>query len=290
MKRKSAAIDASSLPVASLDLSRPAAEQIASALKSAVLNMQIAPGAMISENEVGQLFGASRTPVREAFAQLRDDGLVVTWPSRGTYVSKLSEHQIRGAQFLREALEVAVVDRLCSEGISDRALAALEDNRIGAHRAMGYVKEAFPEEKIKLIPGVAAIGHVRYPTRGSSILENTQPHIIETLSGPIYAIASNGDLANWSTGAPDAIPAVGGAMDLVAGVKTTFIITQHCTKKGEAKLVDRCSYPLTGQAVVHRIYTDLAVIDVTPKGFKVVELAPGVSFDYVQQRTDASLY
>lgn len=128
MKRKSAAIDATSLPVASLDLSRPAAEQIASALKSAVLNMQIAPGAMISENEVGQLFGASRTPVREAFAQLRDDGLVVTWPSRGTYVSKLSEHQIRGAQFLREALEVAVVDRLCSEGISEKALASLDDN------------------------------------------------------------------------------------------------------------------------------------------------------------------
>ena len=104
MRRKSAAIDASSLAVTPLDMSRPEAEQIASALKTAILNMQIAPGAMISENEVGQVFGASRTPVREAFAQLRDDGLILTWPSRGNYVSRLSENQIRGAQFLREEI------------------------------------------------------------------------------------------------------------------------------------------------------------------------------------------
>lgn len=76
-------------------------------------------------------------------------------------------------------------------------IAALENNRIRAERSMGYVKEAFPEEKLHGITGTAAIGHVRYPTRGSSVLENTQPHIIETLSGPIYAIASNGDLVNY---------------------------------------------------------------------------------------------
>lgn len=108
-------------------MSRPAAEQIASALKTAILNMQIAPGVMISENEVGQVFGASRTPVREAFAQLRDDGLILTWPSRGTYVSKLSEHQIRGTQFLREVLEVAVVERLCSGVLAPGSRNALED-------------------------------------------------------------------------------------------------------------------------------------------------------------------
>ena len=128
MNRKSPIIDVSAFPVASLDLSRPAAEQIASALKAAILNTSLAPGSMISENEVGLMFGASRTPVREAFAQLRDDGLIVTWPSRGTYVSRLSERQIRSAQFLREALEVAVVDRLCASGISSEALAALDDN------------------------------------------------------------------------------------------------------------------------------------------------------------------
>ncbi len=102
-------------------------------------------------------------------------------------------------------------------------------------------------------------------------------------------ISKQGDLANWSTGEPDAIPAVGGAMDLVAGVKTIYVITQHCTKSGEPKLVESCSYPLTGKAVVTRIYTDLAVIDVTPDGFEVAELAPGISFDYAQERTGCKL-
>jgi len=102
-------------------------------------------------------------------------------------------------------------------------------------------------------------------------------------------IAQNGDLANWSTGAPDAILAVGGAMDLVAGVKNIYVITQHCTKKGDPKLVENCSFPLTGPGVVSRIYTDLAVVDVTPDGFELVELAPGVDFDYVQERTGAKL-
>jgi 3-oxoadipate CoA-transferase, beta subunit len=102
-------------------------------------------------------------------------------------------------------------------------------------------------------------------------------------------VARNGDLANWSTGADDAAPAVGGAMDLVAGVKTIYIITQHTTKDGEPKIVDECTYPLTGKAVVDRIYTDLAVIDVTADGLAVRELAPGVSFNYVQERTGAAL-
>jgi 3-oxoadipate CoA-transferase beta subunit len=102
-------------------------------------------------------------------------------------------------------------------------------------------------------------------------------------------VAANGDLANWSTGAPDAIPAVGGAMDLVAGVKTIYVITQHCTKNGDPKLVEACSYPLTGLGVVDRVYTDLAVVDITERGFQLVELTPGVSFDYVQGRTGAPL-
>lgn len=102
-------------------------------------------------------------------------------------------------------------------------------------------------------------------------------------------IAENGDLANWSTGAPGAIPAVGGAMDLVAGVKTIYVITQHCTRGGEPKLVEACSYPLTGRSVVDRIYTDLAVIDLVPDGFQLVELAPGVDYDYVAERTGAAL-
>lgn len=102
-------------------------------------------------------------------------------------------------------------------------------------------------------------------------------------------VSEQGDLANWSTGEPDAIPAVGGAMDLVAGVKTIYVITQHCTKAGISKLVESCTYPLTGKKVVNRIYTDLAVIDITPAGFQIVELAPSVNFEYVQQRTTGQL-
>ncbi|MFG0315516.1 MAG: 3-oxoacid CoA-transferase subunit B [Phycisphaerales bacterium] len=102
-------------------------------------------------------------------------------------------------------------------------------------------------------------------------------------------VSQHGDLANWSTGAPDAIPAVGGAMDLCAGVKSVYVITQHTTKQGEAKLVERCTFPLTGVGVITRVYTDLAVIDVTPEGFRVAELSPGVDFEYVQQRTGAPL-
>ena len=102
-------------------------------------------------------------------------------------------------------------------------------------------------------------------------------------------ISQSGDLANWSTGKPGAIPAVGGAMDLVAGVKKVFVLTQHTTKTGEPKLVESCTYPLTGQGVVDRIYTDLAVIDITPAGFQTVELAPGVPFEHVQAMTGAPL-
>ena len=102
-------------------------------------------------------------------------------------------------------------------------------------------------------------------------------------------ISEKGDLANWSTGAPGDIPSVGGAMDLVAGVKTIYVITQHCTKTGEPKLVENCLYPLTGKSVVNRIYSDLAVIEVTPRGFRLVELAPGVTVDDVRRRTAAKL-
>ena len=102
-------------------------------------------------------------------------------------------------------------------------------------------------------------------------------------------VAANGDLANWSTGADDAIPAVGGAMDLVAGVKRVFVMTTHVTKEGEPKLVQRCTYPLTGRGVVTRIYSDLAVIDVTERCFALVELAPGIAFDFVQERTGAPI-
>lgn len=138
------------------------------------------------------------------------------------------------------------------------------------------------KKRVSAIPGAAYFHHA------DSFSMIRGGHLDICVLGAMQ-VAENGDLANWSTGAPDAIPAVGGAMDLVAGVKTIYVITQHVTKKGQAKLLERCTFPLTGVGVVSRIYSDLAVIDVTPDGFKVVELAPGVDFDYVQERTDARL-
>jgi len=103
-------------------------------------------------------------------------------------------------------------------------------------------------------------------------------------------ISEQGDLANWSTGEPGAIPAVGGAMDLVAGVKTIYVISQHTTKTGAPKIVNNCSYPLTGKGVVNRIYTNLAIINVTDKGLFVKEMAPGIDFETLQSKTEARLH
>jgi 3-oxoadipate CoA-transferase, beta subunit len=105
-----------------------------------------------------------------------------------------------------------------------------------------------------------------------------------------FQVSEDGDLANWSTGEPGTVPAVGGAMDLVAGVKNVFVITQHNTKNGEPKIVKKCSYPLTGKNVVNRIYTNLAVMEVRNGALFVLETAPGVSFDYLQQHTGATLF
>ena len=104
-----------------------------------------------------------------------------------------------------------------------------------------------------------------------------------------FQVSGAGDLANWHTGAADAIPAVGGAMDLAIGAKRTFVLMEHCTKSGEPKIVERCSYPLTGMRCVSRIYTDRAVLDITPAGVKVVEMAEGLSFDALQAATAVPL-
>jgi 3-oxoadipate CoA-transferase beta subunit len=105
-----------------------------------------------------------------------------------------------------------------------------------------------------------------------------------------FQVSGKGDLANWHTGAPDAIPAVGGAMDLAIGAKQVFVMMEHQTKLGESKIVEQCSYPLTGIGCVSRIYTDLAVLDVTPQGLCVREMAPGLSFNELQAVTAAPLH
>ncbi len=104
-----------------------------------------------------------------------------------------------------------------------------------------------------------------------------------------FQVSARGDLANWHTGEPGAIPAVGGAMDLAIGAKQTYVMMEHCTKAGASKIVPECSYPLTGMACVARIYTDLAVLAVTPQGVCVVDIAPGIDFDTLQARTAVPL-
>jgi 3-oxoadipate CoA-transferase beta subunit len=100
-----------------------------------------------------------------------------------------------------------------------------------------------------------------------------------------FQVSREGDLANWHTGEPDAIPAVGGAMDLAIGAKQVFVMMEHLTKKGQSKIVERCTYPLTGIRCVNRIYTDLAVIDVTPRGLEVLEVVDGLSLDELVELT-----
>lgn len=104
-----------------------------------------------------------------------------------------------------------------------------------------------------------------------------------------YQVAENGDLANWATLDEAFPPAVGGAMDLVVGVPTIFVMMRHLDRDGSPKLLKRCTYPLTGAGVVNRVYTDLAVFDVTPEGFRLVELTPGISLEAVQAVTGATI-
>lgn len=104
-----------------------------------------------------------------------------------------------------------------------------------------------------------------------------------------YQVSAGGDLANWSTGAPSSIPAVGGAMDLAIGAKQVFVMTEHLTKKGECKIVEQCSYPLTGMACIDRIYSDMAVMDITPEGVVVRELFGDVTAEYLQSVTPVAL-
>ncbi|MCA3191730.1 MULTISPECIES: CoA transferase subunit B [unclassified Cupriavidus] len=104
-----------------------------------------------------------------------------------------------------------------------------------------------------------------------------------------FQVSEKGDLANWHTGAPGAIPAVGGAMDLAIGAKQVFVMMEHLTKQGESKIVPECTYPLTGIGCVTRIYTDLATIDVTPDGLVARDLAEGLSFEELQRLTGVPL-
>lgn len=138
------------------------------------------------------------------------------------------------------------------------------------------------KQPVTAIPGAAYFHHA------DSFAMVRGGHIDICVLGGMQ-VSQHGDLANWSMGDGDAAPAVGGAMDLVSGVKTIFVAMTHCASDGAPKIVERCTYPLTGAKVVSRIYTDLAILDVRDGELGVVELAPGVDFATLQRHTAANL-
>jgi 3-oxoadipate CoA-transferase, beta subunit len=105
-----------------------------------------------------------------------------------------------------------------------------------------------------------------------------------------FEVAENGDFANWTTSLTKAVPAVGGAMDLAAGAQRVWVLMEHTSKDGASKLVETCTLPLTAVRAVKRVYTNLAVIDVTERGFEVRDMIAGLSFESLQARTGARLH
>ena len=138
------------------------------------------------------------------------------------------------------------------------------------------------KKPVTLLPGGSYFSHT------DSFVMIRGGHIDVCVLGA-YQVAENGDLANWATLDTSKPPGVGGAMDLAVGAKRIFVMMDHCTKTGKPKLMNKCTYPLTGSRVVRTVFTDLAVIDVTEDGFVVREITAGVSFEELQEKTDAVL-
>lgn len=137
-------------------------------------------------------------------------------------------------------------------------------------------------EAIALTPGASICDHV------VSFAMMRGGHLDVTILGG-FQVSVDGDLANWDTGEPDAIPAVGGAMDLVAGAKRVFVMMQHVDRDGRPKLVGQCTYPLTGKGVVDRVYTDLAMLEVKGDHFAVLGMVNGMTLEALQSVTAAPL-
>ena len=132
------------------------------------------------------------------------------------------------------------------------------------------------KQPVTLLPGGAFFHHA------DSFAMMRGGHLDVCVLGA-FQVSVTGDLANWSTGEPGAIPAVGGAMDLAVGARQTWVMMDLLTKKGESKIVAQCSYPLTGIACVKRIYTDLATFECTPQGLRLIDAVDGLPFDELQR-------
>ncbi len=140
------------------------------------------------------------------------------------------------------------------------------------------------KKPVTLLPGASFFHHA------DSFAMIRGGHIDVCILGAMQ-VSSAGDIANWSTGAPDAIPAVGGAMDLVAGAREIWVLTEHLARDGAPKLRERCSFPLTGAGVVTRVFTNLAMLDIDRAGggFQVRAAAPGVTAAQLRESTAAPL-
>ena len=138
------------------------------------------------------------------------------------------------------------------------------------------------KQPVTLLPGGAFFHHT------DAFLMMRGGHVDVTVLGA-FQVSETGDLANWATDDASHPPAVGGAMDLAVGAKRVLVMTTHTTKAGEPKLLPRCTYPLTAAGVVDRVYTDLAVLDVTGQGFLVREMVAGLGRDDLLGVTAARL-
>jgi len=138
------------------------------------------------------------------------------------------------------------------------------------------------KDPITLVPGGSFFVH------SDAFVMIRGGHIDIALLGA-FEVSESGDLANWTTENPNFPPGVGGAMDLAAGAKQVWVLTDHVTRKGAPKLVRKCSYPLTAQKVVTKVFTDLAVIDITPEGLVVREIVDGMTLEALQELTEPKL-
>lgn len=138
------------------------------------------------------------------------------------------------------------------------------------------------KQPVTLLPGGCYFHHA------DSFLMIRGGHLDVAILGA-FEVAANGDLANWTTDEPGQAPGVGGAMDLAAGAKSIRVMLEHTTREGAPRILERCRYPLTAAGVVKRIYTNLAVIDITPEGLVVREMVDGLDREGLQKLTGAPL-
>ncbi|MBT0729210.1 3-oxoacid CoA-transferase subunit B [Rosenbergiella nectarea] len=138
------------------------------------------------------------------------------------------------------------------------------------------------KEPVTLLAGGAFFHH------GDSFAMMRGGHLDICVLGA-YQVSACGDLANWSTGNPQAIPAVGGAMDLATGAKKVYVMTNHLTRDGQSKIVEHCTFPLTGLGCIDRIYSDLAVMEVTDQGLVVTEILADITAQALQEVTPVPL-